>query len=253
MTYSLEKAALPQRRLEMQRLMVWVFIVIGLGAMVLYAANFWDTKKYTEWTDKEVQRMLEASPWARPVDISLGAGGGGVRGPSATGVHSGGGSSERTIDRGGSARIGTGTASGARMMRIHIRFVSAVPIRQAIARLRFGLEAATSPKALKWINPEAQDYVVNVSGLPMRMLGGNPEQLREQAWLKIKRVDPIAARNVESRRQEGQAELHIFFPKSSHEITAADKNVEFHLRLPRMDVKRKFKLKDMVYNGKLAI
>ena len=32
--------------------------ILLLCAVSLWAANFWDTKPYTEWTDKEVDNML---------------------------------------------------------------------------------------------------------------------------------------------------------------------------------------------------
>ena len=42
--------------------------------VALFAAdkNFWDQKPYSEWSEKEVERMLRNSPWAKTVTLSLG-------------------------------------------------------------------------------------------------------------------------------------------------------------------------------------
>ena len=34
--------------------------------------DFWDTKPYSEWNDKEVERLLKSSPWSRTVSLSVG-------------------------------------------------------------------------------------------------------------------------------------------------------------------------------------
>ena len=51
---------------------------------------------------------------------------------------------------------------------------------------------------------------------------------------------------------EGSVDLHLMFPRTEA-ITLEDKNVEFKLALGPMDVKKKFKLKDMVFNGNLEL
>ena len=46
----------------------------------------------------------------------------------------------------------------------------------------------------------------------------------------------------------------MMFPRTgSYEITLADKKVEFVAQVGSLKVKRKFKLKDMIYNGKLEL
>src|SRR5580658_475196 len=58
-----------------------------LVAASLSAADFWQSKPFTEWTDKEVQKILATSPWVRQAIVSAGAsstgGGTGRRGASA--------------------------------------------------------------------------------------------------------------------------------------------------------------------------
>jgi len=47
-------------------------------------------------------------------------------------------------------------------------------------------------------------------------------------------------------------ELYFIFPRKA-EFTLDDKEIEFVTRLQTVGIKQKFKLKDMVYNGKLAL
>src|SRR5579862_6399667 len=40
----------------------------------LFAADFWTSKPFTQWSEKEAQRMVESSPWAKPVSVAMGGG-----------------------------------------------------------------------------------------------------------------------------------------------------------------------------------
>src|SRR5262245_12100097 len=83
-------------------------------AACLWAADFWQSKPFTEWNEKEMKRMLENSPWARMVSISMGdprpmaSGGGGGRGRNRGG---GGGDPMGDLSGGGAAGA-TGGATG---------------------------------------------------------------------------------------------------------------------------------------------
>src|SRR4051794_31571505 len=70
----------------------------ALGVVsLLCAADFWDKKKFPEWSAKDAQKILRESPWARAVE--LGGGGGGVGSGSGRGGGRG---------RGGGAGAGGG-------------------------------------------------------------------------------------------------------------------------------------------------
>src|ERR1700740_3149217 len=51
--------------------LVSLFISLFMGAVALWAADFWQTKPFTDWDQKEAQKLLIDSPWARRVSISL--------------------------------------------------------------------------------------------------------------------------------------------------------------------------------------
>ena len=55
--------------------------IVACAALV--AADFWDEKDFTGWSDAEVEKLLTDSPWSRKVTIVLRrpeTGGGGRRG-----------------------------------------------------------------------------------------------------------------------------------------------------------------------------
>ena len=53
-------------------------MLLLLCALCMWAADFWTTKPFTEWSDKEVAKILSNSPWAEKVTIAGGLGRGGV-------------------------------------------------------------------------------------------------------------------------------------------------------------------------------
>src|SRR4029077_3221174 len=73
--------------------------LLFLCALCMGAADFWTTKPFTDWSDKEVQKILTDSPWAEKVAVSASAGdvlsapggGGGGGGRGGRGGDSGGG------------------------------------------------------------------------------------------------------------------------------------------------------------------
>ena len=64
-------------------------VLLFLCALCMWAADFWTTKPFTEWNEKEVQKILSDSPWTAKITISGGFGGG--RSPTAGGGGGGGG------------------------------------------------------------------------------------------------------------------------------------------------------------------
>src|SRR5271155_3023006 len=60
----------------MKKLTLFVAVCSLFAAVVLLAADPWQSKPFAEWSDKDVQKILTNSPWARPVSVSGAAGGG---------------------------------------------------------------------------------------------------------------------------------------------------------------------------------
>jgi hypothetical protein len=137
-------------------------------------------------------------------------------------------------------------------MSLIVSWRSALPVKQAIARTKLGSEAATSPDAQKILAPDADSYVVGFGPIPVQMLRGDAAAIKAAGTLSVKGKDPIAAADLKAERQGNAATLILFFPRSNA-ITVADNEVEFAFKLNTLNVKKKFKLKDMMFDGKLEL
>jgi hypothetical protein len=242
---------------------------LGCTALVLIAEDFWVKKPYTDWSEKDAAKLLVNSPWSHDVVISGGptpemAGGGtGRRGtaagenPGAVGQNAGdmsGGGGGGGAGRGRPGSMGEmGGGGGAPSMTVHVRWQSALPIRQALVVNKLGHEKADSDQAKQFVGQTIPYYVVAVVGLPVNMTARIPDdqlaELAKTATLVRKDKDPIAAESAQKMPGEGVAFL---FPKTAA-ITLDDKEVEFVSKVGRLEVKRKFKLKEMVLADKLEL
>lgn len=224
------------------------------------AAEFWERKEFTEWTDKEIRKILTDSPWARTVELALampsaGEGGGRMRMPGGGGGGMGGGDLE---EGGGMPRMGgEGVAAGPMpTVSVQLRWVSALPVKQAIARVRFGEEAATSPEARQMLERQETHYILAVAGVPARWIGQDFDALKERAELRVKGHEPLHPAQVQGQRRERAAELYLAFPRGANggfDITPEDKEIEVVIKLAERTIRSKFKLSQMMYKGKLEI
>ncbi|MFB3828307.1 MAG: hypothetical protein ACE15B_16180 [Bryobacteraceae bacterium] len=235
--------------------MIRIAIALLAAVVPLAAADFWEEKKFHEWSDKQVKRMLEDSPWARPVAVRA-EGGGGMRrggGGRGGGVDMSDASESAGRSRGGGRNAEPPEAPPS--ITVYVRWHTALPIRQAVARMRFKDEVQTSAEAKKMLERKEERYVVGVAGLPAQVVGRAAADIKDRVRLRLKNKPEIPAQQVEIDRQQGRVNLYCFFPKGqggAPVIEAADGEVEVLLQL-QQKISRKFKLKDMMYEGKLEM
>ena len=153
-----------------------------------------------------------------------------------------------------------------------IRWCSALPIRQALAAHRYGSEAQQDED----LQREATHYSIGLTGATAALFSDGSEaepdsdpwealteRLKAESSLKVSGREPIQPVEIELRKvpdldvgdaQEvaEQHEILVLFPRSLA-ISLQDKQVEFVTRVARQKVKKKFKLKDMVYKGELEL
>lgn len=253
--------------------------LLGSAALPLpmRAEEPWIAKKPAEWSPKELQHILSDSPWARPVSVTLGSSmpsntGGGGRGRGGRGGGGGGGmpSADSSGGMGGASMDGSTTGRGgvtndgpvaAPSVIYTVRWMSAMPMKLALIYSRMGAEAATSPQAKAFLEKEDQFYVINVSGPPSKNEAApeRPRQLTPKVEAEIKEVTTLSWKAHDKVQplivQISQTNSFAFsfsFPRT-HLIELEDKEVEFATKLGELSIKRKFKLKDMMYDGKLAL
>ena len=155
-------------------------------------------------------------------------------------------------------------------MSVLIRWQSALPMKQALVKSKFGSESGTAGQAQAILENQETYYVIAVEKVPMMGAGrpraaGGPEQeagadpaermrqmLARATTLNRKGKDPIKPEDVKVAKGQKTMTVYFLFPRTEA-ITLEDKEVEFATRLGPLEIKRKFKLQDMVYAGKLEL
>ncbi len=182
------------------------------GAVLLFAADFWEKKPYTEWTEKEARRVVTDSPWARNANVTFGGGvgdtgeggmgrpGGGMGGPGGGGMGGpgggmggpgGGGMGGPGGGMGGPGGGGMGgpgvggMGGGAGAMSAVVRWQSSLPVRQAMVQLKSASEPEQAKAAQAALAEPSKNYVIAVEGLPMMgggMRGGRRPGMEQQQF-----------------------------------------------------------------------
>ena len=200
--------------------------------------------------------MMNNSPWAKSANVSMSMPGGGPPPPMPP-PGGGGGFGGGGPQGGGGSEFGPGAqGSAAPTVDVVARWQSALPMRQAFARLKFGTEADKSTEAKKLLEPHDMPYEIVLSG-PMGMfLGGKPgdaaKALSEVSVLSSSRTGAVKATQIEVSKPGPTMTVVFAFPRSMP-FTIEDKEVELITKLGTSTLKYKFKLKDMVVNGKLEM
>ncbi len=234
-----------------------------LVALSLCAADPWQTKSFTEWSDKDVQKILTNSPWVHTVTIgggpSIGEGATSGREDSATrppqmSPATGPGVMAPNGQEGGRERRDSADPLNAPQSTVlTVLWQSALSVRQALVRRRFGAEGVGSVDAKKLLD-ERMNYLIAVSGLTpslMRAPQAKSDML-QRTTLSAKGKDPLHATDILISPSGKVTEAIFVFPKTTS-FALDDKDVEFSTQLGTFPVKSKFRLKDMVVNSTLQL
>jgi hypothetical protein len=138
-----------------------------------------------------------------------------------------------------------------------IRWQTALPLRQAQMRARYGKEAATSPEAQKFVTQEPSIYLLAISGLPGSIVSAGAgdqakERIAKSTTLTPRGKAPILPLGVELVPNGQGVDVLIGFPRTAP-IALDDQEVELASQIGTASVKYRFKLKDMVSKGKLEL
>jgi hypothetical protein len=233
------------------------------------AADPWESKPITELSDKDREKLMNKSPWAKKVQVDTGRGPAAFSGPATSrGDAASKGGGGRSGPQGGGGEFedgpapGGGGGGGAPNVEALVRWESARAVLEAQKR--------TAPEAFQG------QYAISVSGFP---IGGPPQRPTAGGpggAGKVGAFDPAAARagqtaalekGKETTRLErkGKDPIHpsviamsgralvLLFPHGSQPIQADDKEVTLVLQIGMPALKTKFNLKDMIYDGKLEL
>jgi len=234
----------------MKKRTLCVLALFMLNGLFLYAGKPWKDKSFTEWTAKEVQQVLFDSPWIKKDSVGIWAGRRTSQVPSSMGGRRSGGG------RGGGSGGSSSGAGDEQVIRqlywLQLTWVSE-PIRQAYARA--SELAGQSPSPLQR-NPEILQFFVQGEGLSRLVYAGD-ESVLKLSYLKPRKRDPVSPIQVVFREPfEPEPLILVAFPAEidgKPTVTLEDKDVEVVIQLGQGKLKAKFKLKDMVIDGKLVL
>ena len=256
------------------------FLFLAGGAALLASTTgAWQNKDFKDWTEKDARMVVTDSPWAkevpmpangRPDVMVIEPGSNGAPPPSATMGNSastanpalsnpgypGGTPNDSTGSHVPAATAhtpsGMATSTGApeHQEPVRILWASAVPVRLAVLKLRSGDGAPDETRVAK-IHVATPNYVLVVRGLPAPDADTDPKALAKSAFLTLRNKPAVAA------QESGfwaAAQVYFFrFSKASVPIAPSDQEVEFRMMLGKIELKKKFELKEMRYQGQLAL
>ena len=225
-----------------------VFLACGSLFLVAGQKNYWESKPYTEWSDKEVDKLLKDSPWTKSVLLSTGPEGA---------LGSGGG--QRGSGGGGDPEMGSGGGSLPKPATRLVVTWFARPIREATARRLMLTDPEVSKERIeKLLHPNAQSLVLLVTGWT---LGRQPDRdaaierfKKETVLLKKNKEKILLADTVLPQRREDP--LYLRFAREADGkpvLTLADQEVTLALRVGEDTYRIKFKLADMLIQDKLEL
>jgi hypothetical protein len=233
-------------------------LILTLIGTIAEAADFLKDKKPSEWSDKDIEKLLTRSPWAKDATVSFnmagmeggpggmrggGPPGGGMGGPSGGGM---GGPPGGVM--GGPPGGAAGGPGGGGMPEFHatVRWESAAPVRAARRSA-----VATDGQ-----------YVISVTGLPLGPRNnGNHQPDRTELLTRLagltdlerKGKDSINCSRADMSQAEDSNSLLFYFDPGPAPIRPEDKEITFNTKMGPLQVKAKFVLKEMMFEGKLAL
>jgi hypothetical protein len=234
-------------------------LILIIGALLLSlpptAAGQREMKPYNQWTEGEAQKLLNDSPWARTQVFT---------------------SPITLFNRPPSNRQGANQPTSSRPLdathvNFRIRFFSAKPIRQAVSRLMelkqkqpMSEELAAHLKSLA--SGEFLEYIVITVSCDSKDAGANVQEasallntrgtadLKNNTFLEVMGGKRLFLQEFQQPREDGLGARFIFprLVDGQPFITPESQEVRFFTELSgTYKLDRRYKVKDMMYEGKL--
>jgi hypothetical protein len=240
-------------KLDKQLLVPGLPIVL---AILSYTASAqWDKKPYTDWSEKDAQKVLNDSPWGK------------------TQVFSTPGEMFRSPTSG---RQGTTTRTDpnpaqALHLSFRVRFLSARPIRQAYSRLielrqKGGMNEQAAGQLKQFVSGEFLEYVIITVTCDSQEAGSNTQQanallssrgtaeLKNSTFLETKGGQRVFLQEFQPPKQDGIGARFIFprLVDGKPFITPEAEEIHFVSELSsNYKLDRRYKIKEMMFDGKL--
>lgn len=238
----------------MRRHFSYLIICVSLVGLIIGSAPAqWDQKPLENWSDKDVKKLLNDSPWARTQEYS-----------NASELF-------RPFPNQQPVNAPTTGPPNARHIAFRVRFLSAKPVRLAVKRqLELKSKDKMTPELAEglkqFVSREFPDHIVITVVVESDQRGGNFQAalallntlgtglLKNDTFLEIKGGQRLFLQDYVQPKEDGLGARFIFTRNVDGKpfITPESNEVRFYSELsPEYKLDRRFKLKDMVYEGKL--
>jgi hypothetical protein len=210
----------------------------------------WDKKPYSEWSQKETQKMLDDSPWGKTQVVT---------------------DASRMFDTGRRLDSGQSRIAETSQLNFRIRFFSAKPIRQAVSRyIELQQKDKMSDQMASQLNTLASadfpDYVIitvlfdadNATSIIERASALfnklTTSQLKNSTYLLVKGGQRVFLQEYQAPRRDGLGARFVF-PRmidGNPLITPESGEVQFYTELGGVTtLNMRYKVKEMMHQGKL--
>jgi hypothetical protein len=226
-------------------------LILALGLLGGLATAQKKVKPWTEWSEKDAQKILDDSPWAHiqtETDVTE------MFFTPTTQGNSGAGTSRGT----------QGATNQATKLDFRIRLLSAKPVRQALARTIIAKQPDMAPQMKAFVDRDFGEFIVvavtwdsadqRYSGQAMQLFNSaNTGLIKNKTFLEVKG----GQRNFLGQYLAPQADglgAKFIFPRTVDEkpFVPADGELRFWSEFSdKIKLNMRFKLSEMTYEGKL--
>jgi hypothetical protein len=214
-------------------------------------------KPWTEWSEKETLKMLNDSPWGQTqADTNTSEM---FYSPTSQGRIG-----SRPLDTSGD-RNSQGAYNQSAVLNYHIRFLTARPMRQAIARRAQMANPQLSEQLAAFAEQKSDQYIVvavdydssdrRMSGNALQLFGGlNTGALKNGTYLELRSGKRVFLQQYMSPIADGMGAKFVFprLVDGQPFITEDAGYVRFYSEISKtFKLDMRFKTKDMLYDGNL--
>jgi hypothetical protein len=246
--------ALLESEEDLRKAFLSVCVVLLLAAMVWAGGDPWKTKPYQQWDAKDVRKVLDASPWARSVQVEAPW----ISGGDTSGTDSGGSSQPGPARAGPGARSGPGgggvdTGAGgpptAALATYLVRWGSSRTIREALFRNAVLAGQIKEDAAAQQLAQPVENYEIVVAGPDMKPFQSVDEKILQNGAFLMDRktkqkIAPISAKIQNSEDGKKIVSVAFIFPKKSDSgvstIGADVKVVDFQCVVTNVKIEASF-------------
>jgi hypothetical protein len=221
-----------------------------LGVAALYAKDFWDQKKFTQWNEPECLALLSESPWARTQKVP------GSYTTATPRVMDG--TQGKTAGSGGSL-VGTQGLGGSDSVPFYVRWYSSVRIRQALGRLGQLRSKVSDEQINQVVGAPMPDCLIAIIGPSMGVFDeATFESLKAKTFLLSKKdkSKKIELKAYASPKERPDRVALFTFPREldgKPTIELADDEIEFVTEIGKLKIRVPFKLSKMTVDGNLDL